>query len=43
MEIGKEPRAGIILEGSVRKAGNRARISVQLIEVESDRHLWAET
>jgi adenylate cyclase len=43
LEIGKELRAGTILEGSVRKAGNRARISVQLIEVQNDRHLWGET
>lgn len=32
-----------ILEGSVRKAGNRIRISAQLIEAGSDSHLWAET
>jgi len=32
-----------ILEGSVRLAGNRVRITVQLIEAASDAHLWAET
>jgi TolB-like protein/Tfp pilus assembly protein PilF len=32
-----------ILEGSVRKSGNRLRISAQLIEVASDSHLWAQT
>lgn len=32
-----------ILEGSVRKAGNQVRITAQLIEAESDRHLWSET
>lgn len=32
-----------ILEGSVRKSGNRVRITVQLIEVETDSHLWSET
>jgi TolB-like protein/Tfp pilus assembly protein PilF len=32
-----------ILEGSVRKAGNQVRITVQLIEAESDAHLWSET
>ncbi len=32
-----------VLEGSVRKAGNRVRITAQLIEVETDSHLWSET
>lgn len=32
-----------ILEGGVQRAGNRVRINLQLIEAESDRHLWAET
>jgi adenylate cyclase len=32
-----------ILEGSVRKSGNRVRITVQLIEVATDSHLWSET
>jgi len=32
-----------ILEGSVRKAGNRVRITAQLIEARSDVHLWSET
>jgi TolB-like protein len=32
-----------ILEGSVRKAGNRVRITAQLIEARSDTHLWSET
>jgi len=31
-----------VLEGSVRKAGNEVRITAQLIEVESDSHLWSE-
>jgi len=34
---------GHILEGSVRKSGNRVRITAQLIEVETDSHLWSET
>ncbi len=32
-----------ILEGSVQKAGDQVRVSVQLINAESDSHLWAET
>jgi TolB-like protein/Tfp pilus assembly protein PilF len=32
-----------ILEGSVRKSGNRIRITAQLIEATSDTHLWSET
>ena len=32
-----------ILEGSVRKQGNRVRITAQLIDVKTDRHLWSET
>ena len=40
-EIGKELEAGSILEGSLRKAGNMIRITAQLVDVDSDRHLWA--
>jgi adenylate cyclase len=32
-----------ILQGSVRKSGNRVRITAQLIDVETDSHLWSET
>lgn len=42
-EIGKELGVGTLLEGSVRKSGNRVRIAVQLIDVESDQHLWNES
>jgi adenylate cyclase len=42
-EIGRELKAGKILEGSVRKAGNRVRITVQLIDSENDAHLWAHS
>jgi adenylate cyclase len=31
-----------VVEGSVRKAGNRVRVTVQLIDAISDRHIWAE-
>ncbi len=42
-EIGAELNVGTILEGGVQKVGDRVRINAQLIEVASDRHLWAET
>jgi adenylate cyclase len=32
-----------VLEGSVRKSGNQLRITTQLIEVDTDKHLWSET
>jgi adenylate cyclase len=41
-EIGKELDVGSVLEGSLRKAGNRIRISAQLIDVSRDKHLWAQ-
>ena len=41
-EIGRELDVGSILEGSVRKAGNRIRITVQLIDAIGDKHLWAQ-
>ena len=40
--IGAELGVGTILEGSVRKAGDRVRITVQLIDVATQEHLWAE-
>jgi TolB-like protein/Flp pilus assembly protein TadD len=42
-EIGQELNVGSILEGSVRRAGNRVRISGRLIDATEDRELWAET
>ena len=42
-EISKELDAGTVLEGSVRKAGNRLRVSVQMIDAARDRHVWAES
>ncbi len=39
--IGKELNVQYVLEGSVRKAGNDLRITAQLIDARSDRHLWA--
>ena len=42
-EIGKALDVATVLEGSVRKAGDRARISVQLVKVADSSHLWSET
>jgi serine/threonine protein kinase/TolB-like protein/Flp pilus assembly protein TadD len=41
-EIGKELDVGTVLEGSVRKASDKARVLVQLIDVETQEHLWTE-
>ena len=41
-EIGKALGVGALLEGSVRRAGNRVRVSVQLINADNDGHIWAE-
>ena len=41
--IAKELKVDHILEGSVRKSGNRVRITAQLIDATNDRHLWSET
>ncbi len=42
-EIGAVLGVQNILEGGVQRAGNRVRINVQLIDVESDEHLWADS
>ena len=42
-EIARQLNVAHVLEGSVRKAGNRVRITAQLIEARSDTHLWSET
>lgn len=41
-EIGKELGVANILEGSVRRVGDRVRITGQLINARNDQHLWAE-
>jgi TolB-like protein len=41
-QIGRELGVRYVLEGSVRKAGARVRITAQLIEAETDTHLWAD-
>ncbi len=42
-EIAKELKVNHVLEGSVRKSGNRVRITAQLIDAQNDRHLWSQT
>ena len=41
--VARKLNVATVLEGSVRKSGNRVRITAQLIEVASDSHLWSET
>ena len=42
-EIGARLGVATLLEGSVRRAGDRVRIVAQLIDAETDQHVWAET
>ena len=42
-EVGRRLNVAHVLEGSVRKSGNRLRITAQLIDARSDIHLWSET
>ena len=42
-EIGSELGVDAIIEGTVLRIGQRVRVTTQLIEVASDRHLWADT
>jgi TolB-like protein/Tfp pilus assembly protein PilF len=42
-EIGRELSADYLLEGSVRRDGDRIRITAQLIESRTETHLWADT
>src|SRR6516165_7404962 len=41
-QVGRELGVRYVLEGSLRKAGNRVRLTAQLIEAGSGRHVWAE-
>ncbi len=41
-EVGKKLGVGTVLEGGVRRAGNRLRVTAQLINTENGYHLWSE-
>jgi adenylate cyclase len=41
-QVGRELGVGYVLEGSVRRAADRLRITGQLVEADSGRHIWAE-
>ena len=43
VEIAKQLGVATILEGSVQKAGDQVRVNVQLINAQTDSHLWADT
>jgi len=40
-QIGSELKAGALVEGSVRKAGNRVRVTAQLVDAATEGHLWS--
>jgi TolB-like protein/class 3 adenylate cyclase/Tfp pilus assembly protein PilF len=42
-DIGRELEVGSVLEGTFKKAGNRIRVTAQLIDVVGDKHLWAQS
>jgi TolB-like protein len=42
-DVATELNVTYVLEGSVRKAGNKIRITAQLIDASSDTHIWSET
>jgi TolB-like protein/DNA-binding winged helix-turn-helix (wHTH) protein len=42
-EIARELKVDAVMEGGVARSGNRVRITTQLVEASSDRHLWAES
>jgi TolB-like protein/class 3 adenylate cyclase/Tfp pilus assembly protein PilF len=41
-QLGRELNVRYVLQGSVRRAGNRVRVNTQLIDAETDAHVWAE-
>jgi TolB-like protein/DNA-binding winged helix-turn-helix (wHTH) protein len=42
-EIARELRVDAVVEGTVLRAGNRVRITAELVQVSTDQHLWADT
>jgi len=42
-EVSRELDVGTVLEGSVRKAGEKLRVTVQMIDTSKDKHVWAES
>jgi serine/threonine protein kinase/tetratricopeptide (TPR) repeat protein len=42
-QIGKELNVDAVMEGSVLRAGNRLRVSAQLVQIDPERHLWADS
>lgn len=42
-EIGRELRVDAVVEGTVRRAGNRVRVNAQLVDAVTEAHLWAES
>lgn len=43
IDIGEQLNVGLVLEGSIRKAGDQVRITAQLIDARNGFHLWSET
>ena len=41
-QVGRELGVRYVLEGSLRKSGNRIRVTAQLVEAETGKHVWAE-
>jgi adenylate cyclase len=41
-DVGEKLKVDYVVEGSIRKAGNRVRITAQLIDAKSDNHIWAD-
>jgi adenylate cyclase len=41
-QVGRELSVRYVLEGSLRKSGNRVRVTAQLVEAETGKHIWAE-
>jgi len=41
-QIGRELGVKYVLEGSVRKAGDKVRVTAQLVDAQTGHHLWAE-